>query len=199
MEFEQLAATLRFIVEADRLKSIERITRLTHCDRRENSAEHSWHVALMAIVLHHHANDDIDLLRTIEMLVLHDLVEIYAGDTFLHSPERNSKHRRMAETEAARSLFALLPASLGGELRQLWEEFRNRHTPEARFAEAIDRLQPLLHNYANDGGDWVEFGLTKGEVLAKNEHIREGSERLWEYTAGLLEDAAERGMFAGSG
>ena len=159
MTSPRLAQQLRFVAEADRLKAVLRQTRLMDASRRENSAEHSWHLALMAVVLAEYAPETTDLARVLEMLVLHDVIEIEAGDTFAYDAAANLD-KAAREQAAATRTFGLLPQDLNARLRALWEEFEGGATNEARFANALDRLQPLLGNFYSGGGTWLEHGVT---------------------------------------
>jgi putative hydrolase of HD superfamily len=187
-----LARRLAFLLEADRLKRVERQSSITGGDRRENSAEHSWHLALFALVLADHAPDDVDANRVVAMLLLHDLVEIDAGDTFVYD---EAAHADKVEREqaAADRLYALLPDDQASSLRALWEEFEERATPDARFAAALDRLQPLLLNHANHGEPWLRHGITADRVRARNAHIADGSPDLWAAARETIDDAVAQG------
>jgi putative hydrolase of HD superfamily len=166
-------------------------------DRRENTAEHCWHLAMMAIVLAEHSNEPVDVARVVRMVLVHDLVEIDAGDTYLYDIA-GAAGKAEREKAAADRLFALLPAEQGAELRALWEEFEAASSPEARFATAIDRLMPQLHNYHTQGKSWQEHGISADSVLARNRCIADGSLRLWEFAQELVGDAVKRGFFSGS-
>ncbi len=193
MKQVRLSRQIAFLLEIDRLKTIWRRTYLSDASRVENSAEHSWHIAVMAVVLVEYANEpDIDLLKVIRMLLIHDLVEIDAGDTFAYD-ETARADKRAREQEAAERIFQLLPADQAVEFRACWEEFEARKTPEARFAAALDRLQPLLHNLHTRGKSWQEHGVRKNQVVAFNRHMEEGASALWEYAAGRIERAVSRG------
>ena len=188
-----LERRIAFILEVDKLKQVFRGTYLLDGSRKENDAEHSWHLALMAILLHPYARDnDIDLLRVIKMLLIHDLVEIDAGDTFRYDEEGN-KTKALREQAAADRIFNILPPGQAEEIRALWDEFEAMETPEAKFAAALDRLQPLLHNYHTQGKTWREYGVTADQVIAKNKQINEGSETLWRYAEAMIMDAVEKG------
>ncbi len=189
----RLRRQLEFIVEIDRLKGILRQTWLTDRSRPENDAEHSWHLAVMALVLAEYAPSGTDLSRAVRMLVVHDLVEIDAGDTFVYD-ERGAQDKAGRERAAADRLFGLLPADQGCELRNLWEEFERRDTPEARFAAALDRLQPMLHNYLTGGLAWRKHGVTADRVHARNRHIGDGSPALWDVAQAIIGTAVERGF-----
>lgn len=186
MTTPRIEQQLAFIVEADKLKNVLRRTMLTDSSRRENSAEHSWHLALCAIALQEYAAEPVDLLRVIQMLVVHDLVEIDAGDTFAYDAAANvSKAER--ERAAAARIFGLLPPDLGGELRALWEEFESSGTPDARFANAMDRIQPFLQNVRTRGGTWRMYGPTREQVLERMDPVRETLPALWP----IVRDAVE--------
>lgn len=195
IDHERLTAQLRFVLEADRLKRVLRRNLLVDGSRRENSAEHSWHLALGAQVFAEYAPAGTDIGRVTEMLLVHDIVEIDAGDTFIYSGEETSTQKDR-ERAAADRLFALLPEEQEQHARGLWEEFEARLTPEARFAKAIDRLAPMLANWHTAGGTWVNHGVTKAQVMKRVQIIAEGSAALGEYAAGLIEDADRRGYFA---
>jgi putative hydrolases of HD superfamily len=191
---EPLDSQIRFVLEADRLKTVLRQSTISDGSRRENSAEHSWHLALMAVVLAEHAPPGTDLGRVGAMLVLHDLVEIDAGDLFLYSGAAELARQEEAERAAAERLFAILPAAHGTQLRGLWEEFEDRRTPEARFARALDRLQPMLLNMQTGGGTWVSHGVALERVLRSVELIEEGSASLGAYARAMIATAVDRGF-----
>ena len=191
---EPLDGQIRFVLEADRLKTVLRQSPISDGSRRENSAEHSWHLALMAVVLAGHAPPGTDLGRVGAMLVLHDLVEIDAGDLFLYSGADALARQEEAERAAADRIFAILPAPQAAEVRGLWEEFEERRTPEARFARALDRLQPMLLNMLNDGGTWMSHGVPLERVLASVNLIEEGSASLGAYARTMIATAVERGF-----
>jgi putative hydrolase of HD superfamily len=192
---DRLISQLRFVLEADRLKHVERRSYLVDGSRRENSAEHSWHLALMALVLMEHADEPVDRLRVLAMLVLHDLVEIDAGDTFLYDVEGRAA-KQEAEARAAQRLFGLLPGEQGRELQDLWLEYEVGESADARFARALDRLQPLMLNHASGGATWREHDVTADQVLAVNESIASGSAALWATARDLVADAVRRGFLA---
>jgi 5'-deoxynucleotidase YfbR-like HD superfamily hydrolase len=195
----RLPGQIAFLLEADRLKTVLRQTTIITQPRRENSAEHSWHLALMALVLAGHAPPGTDLGRVMAMLVLHDLVEIDAGDLFHYAEPAAQERQARAERAAADRLFALLPDGQGPELRALWEEFEQRRTAEAKFARALDRLQPMLMNMACQGGTWVAHGVTLEQVLARVELIEDGSATLGAYAREMIGSAAALGYLAGAG
>jgi len=193
---DRLARQIRFIVEIDKLKTVLRQTWLIDRSRRENDAEHSWHLALMAVLLlEYAAAEDLDLLRVLKMVLVHDLVEIDAGDTFAYDEVRRLDQSDR-EREAADRLFSILPLDQASQVRALWEEFEARKTPESRYAAALDRLQPLLHNYHTEGRAWREHGVTSSMVLARNRHIAEGAPLLWRYAEELIRDAVRKGYLA---
>ena len=189
----RLAQQIRFIIEVDKLKEVFRQTLLTQSRRQENDAEHSWHLCLMVIVLAEHANTpDINVLRVLKMLLIHDLVEIDAGDTFAYDTARMAdQHER--EARAADRIFGLLPADQAAEFRALWDEFEARTTPEAKFAAAVDRFQPMLQNCLTEGAAWRQHGVTSDRVIARNRHIADGAAAVWDYAAQLIADAVKAG------
>ena len=189
----RLAQQIRFIVEVDKLKEIFRQTLLTQSRRHENDAEHSWHLCLMVMVLAEHANSpQLDVLRVLKMLLIHDIVEIDAGDTFAYDTTRMAdQHER--EARAADRLFGLLPADQTAEFRALWDEFEARETAEAKFAAAVDRFQPMLQNCLTEGAAWRANGVTSDRVIARNRHIADGSKTVWDYAARMIADAVKGG------
>ena len=191
---DPLDSQLRFVLEADQLKSVLRRSTLNDGSRRENSAEHSWHLALMAVVLGEHAPPGTDLGKVSTMVVLHDLVEIDAGDLYVYADEAAQRRQAVAERAAADSLFGLLPPEQGSALRALWDEFEQRITPEARFARALDRLQPLIANYVAGGKTWQANGITADQVLERVRLIEDGSAELGQYARNLVSDAVRRGI-----
>jgi putative hydrolase of HD superfamily len=189
----RLGAQLRFLLEIDALKTVLRRSLLADGSRRENSAEHSWHLAMLAIVLAEHAAEPVDLAKVVRMVLVHDIVEIDAGDTYIYDTEGYlTKDDR--ERAAADRIFALLPADQGAELRGLWEEYEAQETAEARFAAVCDRLAPLLHNYVNAGEVWRANGITDDRVRERNGVIADGSPELWDYASALIDDAVARGF-----
>jgi 5'-deoxynucleotidase YfbR-like HD superfamily hydrolase len=193
---DELTEQIRFVLEADRLKSVLRQSPLTDRSRRENSAEHSWHLALMALVLAGHAPPGTDIGRVMSMVVVHDLVEIDAGDLFLYAPAAAQARQVAAEHAAADRLFSLLPAPQGEAVRALWDEFEERKTPEARFARALDRLEPMLINMVTGGGTWAAHGVTADQVLARVELIEDGSASLGAYARQMIARAVAEGLLA---
>lgn len=192
MATTRLTQQLDFILEIDKLKQILRQTRLTDGSRRENSAEHSWHLAMMAIALQEYAATSVDLLRVLKMLLVHDLVEIDAGDTFAFDIQAN-QDKVAREQQAADRLFGLLPDDLATQLRTLWNEFEAVETADAQFAKALDCLQPFLHNYQNQGGTWKEHAVTRDRVLWRMQAVQQGAPELWTTVQHLIDDSIERG------
>ncbi|MDQ8203122.1 HD domain-containing protein [Pelagicoccus sp. SDUM812003] len=191
---ERLAQQMAFIIEADKLKSIFRQSYISDKTRRENDAEHSWHLALMAITLFEHANDpQLDLLKILRMVIIHDIVEIDAGDTYIYD-EEHKKDQERRERLAADRLFGLLPEDQAIEFRALWDEFELGESAEARFAKAIDRLHPMLLNYLADGKTWLEHGVVATQVREINQKIERGSASLWTYAQGLIQNAIQSGI-----
>jgi putative hydrolase of HD superfamily len=193
---ERLDRQLQFIAEAGRLKGVQRQTTLTDPARRENSAEHSWHLAVMALTLADHAPRGTDIGRVVAMLLVHDLVEIDAGDLFAYADEAQHARQQEAESAAADRIFALLPPGQAAAFRGLWDEFEERRTPEARFARGLDRLQPMLANLKAGGGTWQEHGITADQVLVKVRLIEEGSPALGRYARDLVARAVADGVLA---
>ena len=190
---------MRFIIEADKLKEVFRQTLCTQSRRHENSAEHSWHFALMVITLAEHSNHQpLDVLRVLKMVLIHDLVEIDAGDTYAYDmANMATQHER--EARAADRIFGLLPPDQAADFRALWDEFEERKTPEARFAAACDRFHPMLLNCLTQGETWKKHGVTYEKVLARNQRSAEGSQTLWSYALKLLDDAVANGCLARGG
>jgi putative hydrolase of HD superfamily len=189
---DKLLQQIAFIHEIDKLKYIQRKTRLFNSDRRENDAEHSWHLALMALTLAEHANEPVDALKVLKMLLIHDLVEIDSGDVFLYDTIVNHDNT-IAERKAAERIFGLLPAKQAKEFIAIWEEFETGDTPEARFARSMDRLEPILQNVSNQGGTWTEHNVPYHTVIEKTNKIQHGSKTLWDFTEALIDDSVEKG------
>ena len=192
----RLQRQIEFILEIDRLKQVLRRTLTIDKLRQENSAEHSWHIALMAIIFSEYAeNLQIDVFRVVKMLLIHDLVEIDAGDTFCYDDNaREGQHER--ELQAAKRIFNLLPVDQARQLQSLWEEFEARQTLNSRFANALDRLQPLISNHYTGGRAWRKHGVKRHQVVARNRWIEKGAPELWRYALGLIEDAVVQGILA---
>lgn len=185
-ENKRLQRQMNFILEVDKEKEIFRQTYLADASRKENDAEHAWHMALMALLLQEYSNEPIDIAKTVLMILIHDVVEIDAGDTYAYGdPLESSKRER--EVAAAERLFNLLPEDQARYLRSLWDEFEDMSTPESRFANSLDKIQPLMLNDASGGRSWREHGICAEQVMKRNEHTHEGSEQLWEYAKALIE------------
>jgi putative hydrolases of HD superfamily len=193
---ERLDQQIRFVAEIGRLKGVLRQTTLAGLGRRENSAEHSWHLAAMALALGEHALPGTDIGRVTTMVLVHDLVEIDTGDLFAYADEEQQARQEEAERAAADRIFALLPAGQAAGLRGLWDEFEERRTPEARFARALDRLQPMLANLEVGGGTWKEHGITADQVLGKVRLIEDGSPALGRFARDLVDRAVRDGLLA---
>ncbi len=190
---DRLVRQMRFIVEADKLKEVFRQTLVTQSRRSENSAEHSWHFALMVITLAEHSNHrPLDVLRILKMVLIHDLVEIDAGDTFAYDVV-NMADQHEREARAADRIFGLLPADQAAEFRALWDEFESKQTPESRFAAACDRFHPMLLNCLTEGHAWRKHGVTHDKVLARNAHVADGSRTIWEYAVRMIDEAVGKG------
>lgn len=194
IEDQQLAQRIEFLVEIDRLKHVLRRTYLPGSDRRENTAEHSWHLALAAMVLADYAEEPVDMARVLPMVLVHDIVEIDAGDTFFYDAA-GLLDKAEREQLAAGRIFGLLPPEQAAELRGLWEEFESRRTPEARFAYALDRFMPLLLNYLTGGRPWRQNGVRGEQVMAMTDNIAPGSSAVAALARALVADAMARGYF----
>lgn len=193
MDQTRLEKQIQFICEVDKAKNIFRQTKIHDGSRRENDAEHSWHLALMAFLLCEYSKEtEIDILKVMKMCIVHDLVEIDAGDTFCYDATAN-RDKLQREQQAADRIFGLLPEDQGKEMRALWEEFDAMETPEAQFAASLDRLQPVLLNNLNKGGTWSEHGITKAQVINRNKRINNGAPELWSYASDLIDQAVEKG------
>jgi putative hydrolase of HD superfamily len=187
---------IEFILEVDKLKHVLRQTILMDRSRRENSAEHSWHIALLVLVLAEHSKEtDIDFFHVMKMLVIHDLVEIDAGDTYCYD-DKGRENQAQREEIAADRIFGLLPADLVAEFRGLWDEFEKRETAESRFANALDRVQPFLHNYFTDGQTWRENNINSRQVQERMRPVKDGAPDLWDYVNALIGSAVKRGILA---
>jgi putative hydrolase of HD superfamily len=192
VQTDRLAQQIQFIIEIDKLKSILRQTLLVDESRRENSAEHSWHLALMAVLLIEYAPVGVDLLSAIKMLLIHDLVEIDAGDTFCYDLQGNET-KAEREIQAATRLFGLLPPEQGNELKEIWQEFEAQETATAKFAAALDRLQPVLHNQQTRGGTWQIHNIHRDQVQQRVSLIETGAPELWPFVQKLLDDCVAAG------
>ena len=188
---------IEFILEVDKLKHVLRQTILMDRSRRENSAEHSWHIALLVFVLSEYAKDtDVDLFHVLKMLVIHDLVEIDAGDTYCYD-DKGRENQFQREEIAADRIFGLLPADQAAEFRALWDEFEKRETAESRFANALDRVQPFLHNYFTDGQTWQANHIHRHQVRRRMRPVKDGAPELWDYVKTLIDDAVDKGILDG--
>ncbi len=183
---ERLKKQMEFIVEVDKVKNIIRQTYLADGNRKENDAEHSWHLALMAVLLKEYSNEEVDLAKVVPMVLIHDLVEIDAGDTYAYD-EAGAATKRERETKAADRIFCMLPQDQCSWFRELWEEFEAYETPEAKFAHVLDNCQPLLLNDASNGKSWAEHGVRKSQIYKRNENTSEGSVEIWEYMKELID------------
>ena len=186
---------IEFIREIDKLKYIFRKTKLINNDRPENDAEHSWHLAMMAIVLAGHANEPIDLEKVMKMVLIHDIVEIDSGDVFAYDTTK-SHDNFDEELKAARRIFGILPEEQAEEFINLWIEFEEMKTPESKFARSLDRLEPLLQNASNNGGTWREFDVKYDQVMEKKQVIKDGSEELWKFAENLIDESVEKGILS---
>ena len=193
MQTNNLEKQVAFIKEIDKIKFIQRKSRLFNSERRENDAEHSWHLAVMAIVLAEHSDKPIDLLKVLKMVLIHDIVEIDAGDTFIYSTTKDHDNTE-EELAAAKRIFGILPAEQAEELIEIWKEFEAAETDEAKFAKSLDRFEPLLQSATNNGGTWVEHDVPYHKVYDVNKAIKNGSTTLWNYAENLLNESVEKGF-----
>lgn len=189
---ERLKKQMEFILEVDRLKKIGRQTYLSDASRKENDAEHSWHLALMAILLSEHANTEIDIVKVLTMVLIHDIVEIDAGDTYAYDEEAK-KTQRERELQAADRIFGILPEDQGKYLRSVWEEFEERKSPEALFARTLDNAQPIMLNDATDGRAWREHKVAVSQVLERNRDTSKGSDDIWNFILDILNKNVSKG------
>lgn len=190
----RLEKQMAFIEEVDKIKLIGRQNYLADGSRKENDAEHSWHLALMAMLLAESANEKIDVLKTIGMVLIHDIVEIDAGDTYAYDYAAQ-KTQRQREEAAADRIFNILPSDQARQLKAMWEEFEAGDTPEARFAAAIDRVQPAMLNSASGGISWQEHGVKLSDIIKRNSKTQLGSQELWNYAMEhFIEPNAEKGL-----
>ena len=193
MQADNLLKQVEFIKEIDKLKYIQRKTKLFNSDRHENDAEHSWHLAMMTIVLAEHSNKPIDVLKVLKMVLIHDIVEIDAGDTFIYDTAKNHTNTEQ-EFIAAKRIFGLLPAEQAEEFIAIWEEFEEGITDDAKFAKSMDRFEPLLQNTSNNGGTWAEFNVGYQKVYDKKSAIKNGSTSIWAYAENLINESVEKGI-----
>lgn len=193
MQADNLIKQVSFIKEIDKLKYIQRKTKLFNSDRHENDAEHSWHLAMMTIVLAEHSDKPIDVLKVLKMVLIHDIVEIDAGDTFIYDTQKNHTNTEQ-ELIAAKRIFGLLPAEQAEEFIAIWEEFEAGITDDAKFAKSMDRFEPLLQNASNNGGTWAEFNVPYQKVYDKKKAIKKGSTAIWNYAEELLDESVDKGI-----
>lgn len=189
---EQLEKQLRFLLELDKQKKIVRQTYLADASRKEGDAEHAWHIAVMAFLLADYANEPIDVLKAVKMALLHDVVEIDAGDTYAYDTKGNQT-KRLREERAADRIYGMLPEDQKAEYRALWEEFEKRETPEAKFVNTLDKVQPVLLNHASGGKSWREHGILREQILNRNETTHEGSEALWDVIKHIIDENTKKG------
>lgn len=189
---DRLQKQMEFIVEVDKVKKIMRQTYLSDASRKEDDAEHSWHLALMAVLLKEYSNEEVDLTKVIPMVLIHDLVEIDAGDTYAYSGE-SAAVTEARERKAAERVFGILPEDQGKVFRALWEEFEAYQTPEAKFAHVLDNCQPMLLNDASNGLSWTEHQVRKSQIYKRNEHTAEGSRKIWNYMQSLIQKHIDLG------
>lgn len=192
MDKNRFSRQLDFILEIDKEKNVLRQTHLSNGGRRENDAEHAWHIAVMTYLLAEYSNRKIDVAKTMLMTLIHDIVEIDAGDTYAYDTEAK-KTEKARESSAADRLFGLLPEDQGKTLRSVWEEFNAYETPEAKFAHVMDNFQPMLLNNSNHGGDWKEHGIRRSQPEKRNEKTPEGSREIWEYMKKILDKNVKEG------
>ena len=193
MPTETLLKQISFIKEIDKIKYIQRKTKLFNSNRNENDAEHSWHLAMMTIVLAEHSNKQIDVLKVLKMVLIHDIVEIDAGDTFIYDTVKSHTNTD-EELIAAQRIFGLLPKEQAEEFINIWQEFEDGITEEAKFAKSMDRLEPLLQNASNNGGTWKEFNVPYETVYEKKKVINNGSATIWEFANQLLNESVDNGI-----
>lgn len=189
----RLEQQMNFIIEVDKLKTIIRQNYLSDGSRKEDDADHSWHLALMCVILGEYSNEKIDILKTMKMVLIHDLVEIDAGDTYAYDPEANVT-KRDRELSAAERIFNLLPEDQAHEIRSLWDEFEEGTTPEAKFAAVLDKIQPVLLNSASGGKSWKEHQVRMSQIMKRSEAVPEGSRILWEYELEIIKRNIEKGI-----
>ena len=192
MDKERFQKQLKFILEADKEKNILRQTHLSGHGRRENDAEHAWHMAIMIYLLKEYANEEIDVAKAMMMALIHDIVEIDAGDTYAYDT-KGLETQKEREEKAAERIFGMLPEEQKTELKSLFEEFEAYETPEAKFARAMDNFQPLLLNDSNNGGDWKEHGVCRSQIMGRHKKTRLGSEEIGQYSEALIMENVKKG------
>lgn len=189
---DRLRMQMDFLLEVDKLKNVTRQSYIADGSRKENDTEHSWSLAMMCLILQEYANESIDVLKTMAMVLIHDIVEIDAGDTYAYDQAGNET-KRAREEAAADRIFRLLPEDQAVWMRQLWEEFERGDTPEARFALTLDKVQPVMLNDATGGKAWREHQVRESQIMGRNVNTHLGSERIWEYCRGLIEKNLDNG------
>ena len=189
---ERFKKQIEFIIEVDKLKKIVRQSYIADGSRRENDSEHSWHLALMAFLLEEYANEPINVLKVMKMVLIHDLVEIDAGDTYAYD-EKGNEDKLERELKAAERIFNLLPEDQAKEIRALWDEFEERVTIEAKYAAALDRVQPIILNYISGGIAWMKHDIHVDQVKKRNEHTKEGAMEIWDYVQEIMALGVEKG------
>ena len=197
MDPHRLPQQITFILEIDKLKSVLRQSYITVDERLENSAEHSWHLATMALILNEYAEEKVDLCHVLKLLLVHDIIEIDAGDTYCYD-ELGIKDQSIREHQAAERIFSLLPEDQAKTMGDLWREFEARKTPEAKFAVALDCLMPLLHNLHTEGKSWQEHNITMDQVIARNRAMNDGSAQLWQFALSIIKQAVTKGFLVAS-
>lgn len=190
---DRLKSQLEFLVEIDKMKSVLRRTLIIDGSRRENDAEHSWHLAMLAMVLEEYSEREINISRVVRMCLVHDLVEVYAGDTFAYD-EKGYEDKLARENAAADKLFSMLPPEQGSEFRALWEEFDEAQTADAMYAAAMDRLQPIMNNFMTNGHTWREGKVTSDKVLDRMQKIKQATPELWPVVEYIVNTSIERGI-----
>lgn len=193
---DRLKQQLSFLMEIDKQKEIIRQTYLSDGSRKETDAEHAWHMAIMCLILSEYANEPIDVPKTVMMLLTHDLVEIDAGDTYAYDVQGNAT-KRERELRAAERIYSLLPKEQGAYLRGLWDEFEAMETPEAKFANTLDKIQPVLLTDRAEGKSWLEHGVREEQILGRNQRTHEGSEILWNYIQEIIKKNVDAGFIRG--
>ncbi|HYH01701.1 MAG TPA: HD domain-containing protein [Bacillota bacterium] len=189
---ERLERQIQFLIEVDQIKHIFRKTKLFNKSRFENDAEHAWHLAVMTLVLGEYANEKVDIAKVIKMVLIHDIVEIDAGDVIVYDTQmRELAHEK--ESLAAERIFGILPDDQKNEFMELWREFEERKTPESKFAAAIDRFEPILQNYLTDYYTWKKHGISYAQLQDRNQHIEDGSQVIWDVVQQIFQEAKEKG------
>lgn len=189
-----LQQRIDFIVEADKLKSVYRRGLIkSDNNRRENTAEHSWHVALMALVFKDYASEHVDISKVVEMLLIHDMVEIYAGDTYAFADQATLAQQNSKELQALEKVFALLPENDANKMKNLWLEFEKNKSPEAKFAKALEKSIPVYQNMVNEGGSWAQNNTSSEQVLKRNEMLKDIAPKLWDYVVEQVQIAVDEG------